>query len=45
MIEEDVEAVKEICGLARRYAPDYNIDSIVGEILAKNHAEGAVKKL
>ncbi len=33
MLEEEADEIKDICGVARRYAPNYDIESITEELL------------
>ena len=33
MLEEDEDVIRDICGVARQYEPDYDIESITEELL------------
>ncbi len=33
MLEEEADEIKDICGVARCYAPNYDIESITEELL------------
>ena len=40
MLEEEEDVIQDICNIAKRYAPEYDIESITEELLLDPDEEG-----